>query len=316
MYSTTGIDASNFVSTFNTSFYFITGISFFLLIALTATMLYFVYKYNNRKNSVAIQNEGNITLEIIWTVIPVILALVMFYYGWEGWKPMNNPPKDSMTVTTTARMWSFTFHYENGKESTDLVVPAGKPVKINLVSVDVIHSLFIPAYRIKSDIVPGRQKVMWFIPEKEGNYDLYCAEYCGLRHSYMKSVVKVLPQDKFNAWYGDTTRVAAGGGAQGKEPEGLTIMRFQGCMACHSTDGSKIVGPTYLNVYGKQEVVVRNGADVTITVDDAYIKHSIEEPNADIVKGYPKGLMQSYKGKLTDADIAKITEYLKSLNDK
>jgi cytochrome c oxidase subunit 2 len=279
-------------------------------------MLYFVFRYNKKKNKTAIQNEGNTKLEIIWTVVPILLALLMFYYGWEGWKPMYKPPKDAMTITTTARMWSFSFLYQNGKESTELVVPVNTPVKINLISVDVIHSLFIPAYRLKSDIVPGRQKVMWFIPEKEGDYDLYCAEYCGLRHSYMKSMVKVLSKEKFTAWYGDTATLAKAGAGSGSSDPGLTIMKFQGCMACHSTDGSKIVGPTYLNLFGKQEVVTRDGADVTIKVDEEYIKRSIYEPNADIVKGYPKGLMQSYKGKISDADIAKIIDYLKTLNEK
>jgi cytochrome c oxidase subunit 2 len=316
MYSTTGIDASNFVSTFNTAFYSIAGISLFLLIGLTFIMLYFVFRYNKKKHKTAIQNEGNTLLEITWTVIPILLALMMFYFGWEGWKPMSKPPANAMTITTTARMWSFSFLYENGKESTDLVVPVNTPVKINLISVDVIHSLFIPAYRIKSDIVPGREKVMWFIPEREGDFDLYCAEYCGLRHSYMRSTVKVLSKEKFTAWYGDTSTLAkATTGSIGGD-QGLTIMKFQGCMACHSTDGTKIVGPTYLNLFGRQEIVNRNGAEVTITVDEEYIKRSIFDPNADIVKGYPKGLMQSYKGKISDADIAKIIEYLKSLNEK
>jgi len=316
MYSTTGIDASNYVSTFNTAFYSIAGISLFLLIGLTITMLYFVFRYNKKKNKVAIQNEGNTKLEITWTVIPILLALMMFYFGWEGWKPMNKPPSNAMTITTTARMWSFSFLYENGKESTDLVVPVNTPVKINLISVDVIHSLFIPAYRIKSDIVPGREKVMWFIPQTEGDYDLFCAEYCGLRHSYMRATVKVLSKEKFTSWYGDTARLMNATAKSLPGGEGLTIMKFQGCMACHSTDGSKIVGPTYLNLFGKQEVVLRNGAEATITVDEEYIKRSIYDPNADVVKGYPKGLMQSYKGKLSDADLTKIIVYLKSLNEK
>jgi cytochrome c oxidase subunit 2 len=316
MYSTTGIDASNFVSTFNTSFYFIAGISLLLLTGLTTVMLIFVFKYNKKKHKLAIQNEGNNLLEITWTVIPLLLALMMFYFGWEGWKPIGKPPKNAMTITTTARMWSFSFLYENGKESTDLVVPVNTPVKINLISVDVIHSLFIPAFRIKSDIVPGREKVMWFIPESEGDFDLFCAEYCGLRHSYMRALVKVLSKEKFTAWYGDTARLAKTDEGELPGGEGLTIMKFQGCMACHSTDGSKIVGPTYLNLFGRQEVVNRNGAETTITVDEEYIKRSIFDPNADIVKGYPRGLMQSYKGKISDADITKIIEYIKSLNEK
>jgi cytochrome c oxidase subunit 2 len=316
MYSTTGTDASNYVSTFNTAFYSIAGISLFLLTGLTFTMLYFVFRYNKKKHKTAVQNEGNTLLEVVWTVVPILLALLMFYYGWEGWKPMNKAPANAMNITTTARMWSFSFLYENGKESTDLVVPVNTPVKINLISLDVIHSLYIPAYRIKSDIVPGRKKVMWFIPETEGEYDLYCAEYCGLRHSYMKSTVKVLSKEKFASWYGDTATLAKT--AEGSMPgaQGLEIMKIQGCIACHSSDGSKIVGPTYLNLYGRQQVVIRDGSEVTIKVDDEYIKRSIFDPNADIVKGYPKGLMQSYKGKISDTDLTKIIEYLKSLNEK
>ena len=315
MYSTSGIDASNYVSTFNTAFYSIAGVSLLLLVALTIIMLYFVFRYNKKKHKVAIQNEGNIKLEVLWTVIPILLSLMMFYFGWEGWKPMYKVPKDAMTVTSTARMWNFGFVYENGKQSTDLVVPVNKPVKINLISVDVIHSLFIPAYRIKTDIVPGREKAMWFIPEREGDYDIYCAEYCGLQHSYMKSMVKVISQEKFTAWYGDTASAATEEGAA-PVAAGLTVMKFQGCMACHSSDGTKIVGPSYLGLFGEQIVVNRNGAEVTITADEEYIRRSILEPDADLVKGYPKGLMQSYSGKISDADITKIIEYIKTLNEK
>jgi cytochrome c oxidase subunit 2 len=130
----------------------------------------------------------------------------------------------------------------------------------------------------------------------------------------MKSMVKVLSQEKFTAWYGDTASKAST--AEGSTPAGFSIMKFQGCMACHSVDGTKIVGPSYLNLFGKQEVVSRNGADVTITVDEDYIKKSILEPDADLVKGYPRGLMQSYSGKISDTDITKIIEYIKSLNGK
>ena len=115
MYSTPGIEASNFVSTFNTAFYFIVGVSLLLLIGLTVTMLYFVYRYNRKRNPVATQIEGNTRLEIIWTVIPIVLSMVMFYFGWAGWKPTTKPPKDSMNITSIARMWNFLFVYENGK---------------------------------------------------------------------------------------------------------------------------------------------------------------------------------------------------------
>ena len=316
MYSTTGIEASNFVSTFNTSFYFIAGISMLFLTGLTITMLYFVFRYNNKKNKTAIQNEGNTWLEIIWTVIPVLLSLVMFYYGWAGWKPMSKAPKDSLNITSVARMWSFSFQYGNGKQSPDLIIPVNTPVKLKLVSLDVLHSLFIPAFRVKSDIVPGTEKMMWFLPQAVGEYDLYCAEYCGLRHSYMNANVKVLSSEDFNAWYADSTTVKQAGKEPAPGSEGLKIMINQGCNACHSSDGTKIVGPSYLNLYGEKQLVIRDGKEVTVTVDDEYIKRAILDPNSDIVKGYPKDLMQSYKDALTDDDVSKIIEYLKSLNDK
>ena len=316
MYSTTATGASNFVSTFNTSFYFIAGISLLLLTGLTIVMLYFVFRYNNKKNKIAIQNEGNTRLEIVWTVIPVILALAMFYFGWEGWKPMRNAPKGAINITSVARMWSFTFQYENGTLSHDLIIPVNTPVKIHLVSLDVIHSLYIPAFRIKSDMVPGREKMMWFLPEAIGIYDLFCAEYCGLQHSYMNAKVKVISKEDYAKWYSDSSKVSvvAAGSAPGSE--GLAIMKAQGCTACHSSDGSKIIGPSYLNLYGEKQVVIRNGKEIVLTVDDEYIKRAIYDPNVEIVKGFPTGLMQSYKTTLSDKDVSKIIEYLKTHHDK
>ena len=314
MYSTTGLEASNYVSTYNTAFYFIAGISLLILIGLTFAMIYFIFRYNKKRNLVATQIEGNTRLEVAWTVIPILLSLFMFHLGWAGWKPTTKPPKDAMIITSVARMWSFMFIYENGKQSADLIVPVNTPVKINLISLDVIHSLFIPDFRIKSDIIPGRQKFMWFLPQSEGDYKIFCAEYCGLQHSYMHSKVEVMSKEKFDKWYIDTTKLlAAAGGGPGSEGE--AIMRAQGCFACHTTDGSKLIGPSYLDIYGEQQVVLRAGKEVTVTVNPEYIIRSILEPAADITKGYPSGLMQSYRSTLSDNDIGKIIEYLKSLHE-
>jgi cytochrome c oxidase subunit 2 len=316
MYSSTVPDASNFVSSYNIAFYSIAGVSLLLLVGLTILMLYFIYKYNRKKNKDAVQIEGNTKLEIVWTVVPVLLVLAMFYYGWSGFSPMTKAPADAMNVTSVARMWSFSFTYENGKESKDLVLPVNTPVKINLVSLDVIHSLFIPAFRVKSDMMPGREKMMWFLPQREGEYDLYCSEYCGLQHSYMKATVKVLSQDEYNKWYADTSAIILI--AQDTLPgsAGLAIINAQGCIACHSSDGSKILGPTFLNLFGESQVVIKAGKEITITADEEYIKRAIYDPNSEIVKGYPRDLMQSYKESLNDDDIQKIIEYLKSLNGK
>lgn len=310
LYSTT--KASNFVEGVDQAFMVILGISFFFLIALTITMLYFVYKYNKKKNPVATQIEGSTKLEIIWTVIPILLVLLMFYYGWAGWKPMKNPPKDTFDIKVISRMWNFTFEYENGKKTDTLFVPQNKAVKLELNSMDVVHSLYIPAFRVKEDIVPGSKKMAWFIPQNEGLFDLFCAEYCGLNHSYMINIVKVMPQDQFNAWYVDTTQQVAAV-TDSPTANGQRIMKNIGCFACHSTDGSKLVGPSFLGVYGSTAPVITDGAERQVTKDDEYIKHSIYEPNADVVKGFNKGMMLSYKGQLTDEDIAQIIEYMKTL---
>ncbi len=316
MHPTVGNDASNYVSTFNIAFYFMVVVSLIFLIGLTTTMLYFIYRYNKKRHKTASQIEGNTLLEILWTAIPTLLALLMFYYGWEGWKPMYKAPDNAMVVTSVARMWNFNFQYENGKQSKDLVVPVNTPIKIKLVSLDVIHSLFIPAFRVKTDMVPGREKMMWFIPEREGNYDLYCAEYCGLQHSYMNSIVKVLSPEKYKIWYSDTSAVVVA--AEGSKPgsAGFALMKAKGCNACHSTDGSRIVGPSYLGLFGSQQTVIRDGKEITLKADEEYIVRSIIDPNYEIVKGYPKGLMQSYKGSLTESDMKLIIEYFKTLNEK
>jgi len=306
------IKASNFVNGVDDAFMLILGISFFFLIGLTFLMLYFIYKYNNKKHPVAVQIEGSTKLEIIWTVIPVILVLLMFYYGWAGWTPMKNPPKDTFNIKVIARMWNFTFEYQNGKKSDTLFVPLNKAIKLELNSLDVVHSLYIPAFRIKEDVVPGSKKMQWFIPQIAGNYDLFCAEYCGLNHSYMINIVKVMPQEQFDAWYIDTTKQVAAV-TDSPTASGQRIMKNIGCFACHSIDGSKLVGPSFKGVYGHAVDVITNGTERQVTADDEYIKRSIYDPNADVVKGFNKGMMLSYKGQLTEQDIAQIIEYLKTL---
>jgi cytochrome c oxidase subunit 2 len=164
-------------------------------------------------------------------------------------------------------------------------------------------------------MIPGNDKTMWFIPQREGEYDLFCAEYCGLQHSYMSSVVDVRSKEKFDEWYADSSKVVAVVAGSGPGAEGEAIMMAQGCFACHTTDGSRLIGPSYLNLFGEQVTIIRDGKELTITVDEEYILRSIIDPSADITKGYPPALMQSYRSTLSDEDIQKIIEYLKTLNE-
>lgn len=304
---------TNYSDKVDDAFLFILSIIIFFFVAITITIVVFVFKYKAKEGRKASQIEGNTKLEIIWTVIPLILVLAMFYFGWVGWKPLfSDAPKDAMVVKTVARMWNWSFTYENGKKTDTLYIPENKSIKLDLTSLDVIHSIYIPSFRLKQDMAPGRDRSVWFVANTPGKYDLFCTEYCGLQHSYMYTAVVVMPEDKFNAWYIDTTKKVVVT-PKGVHP-GLQVMRTNDCLTCHSLNGSKLVGPSYKGIYGKSEEVVTNGKKRTITVDDEYIKRSIYDPNYDIVKGYNKGLMLSYKDLLTDEDIVQLIEYLKTLN--
>ena len=316
MYTAVPQQASNFVAGVDLAFMVILGISIFFLIGLTILMIVFIYKYRKDKHPKAIQNEGSTKLEVIWTTIPLILVLVMFYFGWMGWKPMKNPPDEAMHVKTIARMWDFKFQYENGKITDTLYVPINEPVILDLVALDVLHALYIPAFRVKEDMVPGQDKVMWFIPGTEGEFDLFCTEYCGLEHSYMFTSVKVMPKEEFEAWIADTTAVAPVVDSETSlADQGLEILRRNGCNACHSMDGSKLVGPSYLGGWGNSRTVMTGREERDVTIDSTYIKKSIFDPNADVVKGYNKGLMLSYEGMVSEEEVGLIIEYLKALNE-
>jgi cytochrome c oxidase subunit II len=298
--------ASNFVQGVDLTFIIILGISVFFLVGITAVMIYFVFRYSRKRNPKATNIEGNNKLEIIWTAIPLVLVLVMFYFGWLGYRPMRNVPEGAIQVKAIGQMWAWSFEYENGKKSAELVVPLNKPVKLNLTSLDVIHSLYIPAFRIKEDVVPGKNNFMWFTAQQEGEYNIFCAEMCGDRHSYMLSKVKVLPEADYNTWLASSDIPA-------DEPPGLTLMKQNACVTCHSQDGSRIVGPSFKGLFGKKEIVITNGVEREITIDEEYIKRSVYEPNADVVKGYSPGLMPSQKDKITDEDVQKIVDYMKGL---
>jgi cytochrome c oxidase subunit 2 len=316
MYTVDPQNASNFVAGVDLTFMIILGVAIFFLVGLTTIMIVFIIRYRRDHHPDAVQNEGSTRLEIIWTAIPLGLVLVMFYFGWMGWRPMKNPPDEGMHVKAVARMWKFNFQYGNGKVTDSLYVPLGEPVILDLVAMDVLHSLYIPAFRVKEDMVPGREKVMWFIPGKEGDYDLFCAEYCGLQHSYMNTGVKVMPAEEFHTWLADTTAAApAADTATSLADQGYQVLVRYGCNACHSSDGSKLVGPSYRGEWGRTVTVITNGEKREVKVDEAYVRRSIYTPNADVVEGYNEGMMLSYEGMVSEEEVGLIIAYLKALNE-
>lgn len=299
--------ASSFVQGVDLAFFVIIGISLIFLIGITFGMIYFSIKYNKKRHPKAVPTVENTKLEILWTVIPTLLVLCMFYYGWVGYRPMRSFPNNAISIKATGKMWSWSFEYENGKWDTILYVPINKAVKLDLYSPDVLHSLYIPAFRIKEDVVPGINNKMWFRAEILGTYNIFCAEYCGVSHSKMLSKVVVLPEDEYNTWY-NTKQVVD----LNLMPGELTIKKV-GCNACHTTTGTKLVGPSFKGLFGSTRKVTVDGKIIEVKADEEYIINSIRNPNSQVVEGFPKGVMIQYKEQISDEEIKQIIDYIKTL---
>ena len=263
--------------------FFILGIDVFLLTAITALMVYFVFRYSRRKNSTPAQIEGNVKLEIIWTVIPTILVMVMFFYGWKGYLMGRKIPEDAMLIKTTARKWSWSFEYSNGKITDTLYIPVNKPIKIELKTEDVVHNFFAPAFKVKIDAMPGKLNTLWFQSSREGTYDLLCAEYCGTMHSQMKTKIKAISGLEFDSWIVKDVDIAdTDSGLSSQEGDeqvqfepnpkkGAKVYRRL-CASCHSLDGKIVVGPTFKELWGREETVLSDDEERTIKVDENYIR--------------------------------------------
>lgn len=303
--------ASNLAAGVDKAFIFIFSIAFIFIVGITVFMIYTVIHYNRRKGKPARQFSGSTTLEVVWTGVPLILVLLMFYFGWVGFAPMRKPPKDAMVVTAIGRKWEWAFDYGNGMQSKQLVLPVNKAVRINLKSEDVNHSLSIPAFRVKEDLIPGYNDFLWFVPTYVGSYEIFCSEYCGLLHSAMLSKAVIMNQADFDRWFDDLKKTEI----QPDHP-GLVIVRNTGCLACHSIDGSKLVGPTFKGLFGSERSEVTSGGLKKIMADSVFIKRAVYEPDSEVALGFSKSLMKSYKGMLSEKDLRIIIEYLKTLSGK
>lgn len=299
--------SSNLAEAVDRAFIFIFAISFLFTIGITAFMIYILIRFSRKRNKNPQQFSGNTKLEVIWTVVPLIIVLLMFYYGWVGFAPMRKVPADAMAVKVIGKMWTWDFDYGNGKISKELVLPHNRNIKLDLVSADVNHSFFIPAFRVKEDVIPGYENYMWFKPTVKGTYDIYCSEYCGLAHSAMVAKTTVVDSLEFDKWLAELK-------VTGNLPDhpGLALLKSNACLTCHSMDGSKIIGPSFKGLYGKRETVLTDAGEKEIVANEDYIRQSMLEPNAEIVKGYNKGLMQSYRETIKAEDMDKIIDYFKT----
>ncbi|MEE9170939.1 MAG: cytochrome c oxidase subunit II [bacterium] len=314
-----GSGAGNFAGKVDSVFLFLLITSVFFLVVITGVMIYFVIRYHRKRNPEPKDIHGNAFLEMLWTVIPTILVLAMFYFGWINYKYIREVPEDAMEIDVTAQMWSWTYEYDNGAKTDTLFVPLNRNIKLNLHSRDVLHSYYIPAFRLKFDVVPGQDQYLWFRADEVGNFDVFCAEYCGLQHSYMLSTVAVLPPEEYESWYSANASQIESKTTVSVEPagtgtaKGAELVKIRGCIACHSTDGSRLVSTSFKGLYGRSTTVVSNGEERQLVVDESYIRRSILDPSSELVKGF-QNLMPPQAGFLSNEDINAIISYLKALN--
>lgn len=286
-------------------FIFITSVVFFVLIL--GLMVFFLIKYRRREGVGPQPSPAHSTsMEMLWTIIPTILVAVMFIWGFWGYMGMRQAPDDSYEIQVLAKKWAWNFQYPNGHIEPDLHVPVGRPVRLVMSSDDVIHSLYIPAFRLKMDVVPGRFTKTWFQATETGEHQLFCAEYCGTQHSTMLAKVVVHASGEFEKWLENAANFL-----QRMTPVegGALLVQRRGCAQCHSIDGSAKVGPSFKATFETQQPLA---SGENVTVDENYIRESIMEPMAKVRAGY-KPVMPTYKGQLKDEEIAAIIAYIKSL---
>jgi cytochrome c oxidase subunit 2 len=304
-------------------FFFILALCVAFLIFITALMVFFVIKYRRKKHPRGEDIEGHAWLEIVWTLVPLVLFLVMFYYGWTNFAYVRSAPRDAMVVKVTGRQWAWDFEYPNGKRTTELYLALDKPVRMEVRSADVIHGFYVPAFRIKMDAVPGKENYTWFTPTRLGSFDIECSVICGANHTYMVSRAIVVSEDDFKAWYfggesapppGKVESASAFPLLPGQElpadHPGLAVLKGKQCLSCHSTDGSVMVGPTFKGAFGAKQVIVAGGAEKEVLVDEAYLAKSMREPMAEVLKGYPPAMPHM---SLSDSEIKEVIEYIRSI---
>ena len=287
-------------------FWFLTAVSVFFSALIFLLIFYFAIKYRRRspdepppKNQVI----NNIPLEVTWTVIPMILVAIMYFWGAEIFVRNSQPPPNATEVFVIGKQWMWHVEHTNGKrEINALHIPEGVPVKLTMTSQDVIHDFSVPAFRVKNDVLPDRYTTEWFEATKVGKYHFFCNQYCGMGHSLMRGWVYVMAPEDYEKW------LNSGVTGETMAEQGEKLYHQYGCITCHGTGK----GPAFVGLYGKP-VKLEDGQ--TVIANDAYIRESILFPSAQIVNGYP-AIMPTFKGQVTEEQVLQLTAYIKSLGSK
>ena len=296
--------ASSVAARVDALFYFLVSVSVFFATLICILIIVFAVRYRRRsENEQPPAIVGNLGLEILWTVVPLGLTMVMFVWGAKLFFVIYHPPINSLEITVVAKQWMWKVQHPEGRlEIDELHIPTGRPVKLTMTSQDVIHSFFVPAFRVKRDVLPGRYTTVWFEATKAGEYQLFCSQYCGTQHSGMVGRIVVMEPARYQTWLSGETAVISMASA------GEKLFQRLACNTCHLESGAGR-GPPLVGLFGKK-VQLQNGQ--TVIADENYIRESILEPQAKITAGYPP-IMPTFKGLVSEDGIMQIVAYIKSL---
>ncbi len=297
--------ASSFAGSVDSLYGFLIAVTAFFSLLIGTLVVVFAIRYRRRSpDEIARDVHESGLLEVVWTVIPFGLVLVMFFWGASVFFRITRPPANTLDVYVTGKQWMWKIQHADGhREMNELHVPIGQPVRLTMASEDVIHSFFVPAFRFKRDVVPGRFSIAWFEATKPGKYHLFCAEFCGTRHSGMIGWVYAMKPADYQAWLS--------GGAPGESLAAAGAKRFQeqACNSCH-TEQAGARGPSLVGLFGK---TVRLQGGQTIVADEAYIRESITNSQARLVEGYPP-IMPTFQGLISEDGLLQLVAYVKSLS--
>jgi cytochrome c oxidase subunit 2 len=297
--------ASSFAAEVDALYIFIVAVSAFFTVAVALAVLFFAFKYRRRHaEEVGAHIEGSLPLELAWSIIPTLIAMVMFVWGAKLFYELRRPPDEALQIYAVGKQWMWKFQHAGGqREINELHVPMGRPVKVFVTSEDVLHDLYFPAFRTKIDAIPGRYTQLWFTATKPGRYHIFCAEYCGTKHSGMIGSVVVMEPAQYQSWL-------AGGGSEGTMAErGARLFQDLACNTCHLESGQGR-GPSLNNIMGTSVELLSGGP---VVVDEAYLRESILNSQAKVVRGFTP-LMPTFQGLISEEGLAALIEHIKSLS--
>src|SRR5262245_8699645 len=296
--------ASTMAARVDALYFFLIGLTVFFSLLIASLIVYYAVRFRRRSpDSVGARIEGGFVLELTWTIIPLFVVLFIFAWGASIFFAMSRPPAETLNVYVVGKQWMWKFqHLDGQREINELHVPVGRAVRMIMTSEDVIHDLFVPAFRVKADVLPGRYTSIWFQPTKPGRYHLFCAAYCGTKHSGMIGEVVVMDSTEYQSWL-------SGGGPEGSLAEGgAKLFASLACNTCHRPDAQGR-GPVLEGLFGKT-VTLQSGEQVA--VDEAYVRESILNPSAKVAAGF-QPIMPTFQGLVTEEQLLELIEYVKSL---